>query len=81
MCHAVDPEHHGDHAASAAYIAACPTTGINKAYIKKQLQAALAGIGPPDCPDVITNETVMKGYRGFDVVSEDGKVALGFGLL
>lgn len=80
MCHAVDPEHLGSGDASVAYIAACPTTKTNKQYIKTQLEAALAGKAPPDCPGVDVDESRLKGYKGFDGVSPEGKKALGFGL-
>ncbi|KAM5344120.1 hypothetical protein ACJ41O_012657 [Fusarium nematophilum] len=81
MCHAVDPEHLGDQDASVVYVAACPTTSRNKDYVKRQLEAALAGRGPPDCPGVMTDETKLKGYKGYSEVSQAGKAVLGFGLL
>ncbi|GKT52198.1 uncharacterized protein ColSpa_12379 [Colletotrichum spaethianum] len=81
MCHAVDPEHNGEGDASVVYIAACPTTKTNKDYVKKQLQAALVGGGPPDRVGLKLNESALKGYEGFDDVSEEGKVVLGFNLL
>ncbi|KAH6886861.1 hypothetical protein B0T10DRAFT_563095 [Thelonectria olida] len=81
MCHAVDPEHRGDQDASVVYVAACPTTPRNKEYVKGQLEAALAGRGPPDCPGVMNDETKLNGYKGFSHVSEEGKAVLGFGLL
>lgn len=80
MCHAVDPVHEGKGDASVVYVAACPTTPINKAYIKEQLAAALAGKSPPDSTSVTTNETTLKGYKGFDGVSDEGKTVLGFNL-
>ncbi|KAI1768609.1 DUF1479-domain-containing protein [Hypoxylon sp. FL1150] len=81
MCHAVDPEHNGEGDASVVYVAACPTTPINKAYVKTQLQASLVGRGPPDSPDVNVDERRLKGYKGFDDISEAGKAVLGFNLL
>lgn len=81
MCHAVDPEHNGKEDASVVYVAACPTTAINKAYIKTQLQAGLLGKGPPDSPNVDVDERALKGYKGFDGVSAEGKAVLGFNLL
>ncbi|KAI1214220.1 DUF1479-domain-containing protein [Annulohypoxylon truncatum] len=82
MCHAVDPVHNGKGDASVVYVAACPTTAINKAYIKTQVQAALLGKAPPDKPHVgDVNETKLKGYKGFDDISPEGKAVLGFGLL
>ncbi|KAJ3543225.1 hypothetical protein NM208_g3687 [Fusarium decemcellulare] len=80
MCHAVDPDHFGDGDASVVYVAACPTTAINQTYVKEQLEAALAGRGPPDCPGVTTDETKLKGYKGYGDLSEEGKAVLGFGL-
>ena len=81
MCHAVDPEHRGSGDASVAYIAACPTTKTNKEYVRSQLKAALAGQAPPDCIGVHVNETTLKGYKGYNNVSKEGKVVLGFDLL
>jgi hypothetical protein len=81
MCHAVDPDQLGDQDASVVYIASCPTTPINKRYIKEQLEAALTGRSPPDCTGVETDESKLKGYTGFSQVSEEGKAALGFGLI
>jgi hypothetical protein len=83
MIHAVDPEHKGEGDSSVVYIAACPTTNINKAYVKEQLKAALAGEAPPDIVGVpnFTDETTLKGYKGFEGVSAEGKAALGFNLL
>lgn len=81
MCHAVDPEHNGQGDASVVYVAACPTTAINKAHVKTQLQAALVGKGPPDSPDIDVDETKLKGYKGFTDISAEGKAVLGFGLL
>ncbi|RSL45264.1 hypothetical protein CEP53_010852 [Fusarium sp. AF-6] len=81
MCHAVDPDQLGDQDASVVYVASCPTTPINKRYIKEQLEAALAGRSPPDCTGVETNESKLKGYTGFSQVSEEGKAVLGFGLI
>lgn len=80
MCHAVDPVHEGEGDASVVYVAACPTTPINKAYVKEQLQAALEGRAPPDSTAVKCNETKLKGYKGYDGVSEEGKAVLGFNL-
>lgn len=80
MCHAVDPVHNGEGDASVVYVPACPTTPINKAYVKEQLEAALAGRAPPDSTEVKCDETKLKGYKGFDGVSEDGKAVLGFSL-
>lgn len=81
MCHAVDPEHNGLGDASVVYVAACPTTAINKAHVKAQLQAGLLGKGPPDSPDVDVDERKLKGYKGFADVSAEGKVVLGFNLV
>jgi hypothetical protein len=81
MCHAVDPVHEGEGDASVVYIAACPSTAKNKAYVKTQLEAALAGKPPPDAPGLEIDETKLKGYNGYDGVSEEGKAVLGFGLL
>ncbi|KAI0151809.1 hypothetical protein GGR57DRAFT_503737 [Xylariaceae sp. FL1272] len=81
MCHAVDPVHNGDEDASVVYVPACPTTNMNKDYVKRQLQNALSGLPPPDRTGVELDERTLKGYMGFDGVSDEGKAALGFGLL
>ena len=79
MCHAVDTEHNGTENASVVYIASCPTTSVNKLYMKKQLKAALAGQPPPDyADDSNLSEATLKGYTGYKGVSEPGKRALGF---
>ena len=81
MCHAVDPEHQGEKDASVVYIAACPTTDQNKAYVKIQLEAALAGKTPPDVTGMDIDETKLKGYTGYDAVAEAGRAVLGFNLV
>lgn len=82
MIHAVDTEHLGEENASVVFIAACPTTSINKTYIKSQLEASLAGRPPPDyvigAGDL--NEIAFKGHAGFDGLSTEAKKALGFEL-
>ncbi|KAI1880368.1 hypothetical protein JX265_001989 [Neoarthrinium moseri] len=81
MCHAVDPMHNGTIDASVVYVPACPTTNINKGYVKRQLENALNGLPPPDRIGVELDERKLNGYKGFDDVSEEGKAALGFALL
>ena len=81
MCHAVDPEHQGASNAAVTYIAACPSTRINKAYVKDQLRATLAGRPPPDFAAVgELDETAFKGYVGHEGMSLEAKRALGYGL-
>jgi hypothetical protein len=58
MIHAVDTENLGVGNDAVVYTAACPTTSINKDYIKSQLQSSLAGLPLPDY--VIGLETLMK---------------------
>jgi hypothetical protein len=48
--------------------------------VKEQLEAALAGRAPPDSTEVQCDETKLKGYKGFDGLSEEGKAVLGFNL-
>ena len=81
MCHAVDPEHLGEENASVVYIASCPSTPVNRRYIKRQLAAARSGLPPPDqqgSTDV--NETTFKGYTGYESLGAGARVALGFDL-
>lgn len=63
------------------FIAACPTTEINKAYIKRQLAATLAGRPPPDYQCYVDiDETAFKGYVDHSSLGEVAKQALGYGL-
>ncbi|KAH9909951.1 hypothetical protein F4778DRAFT_789306 [Xylariomycetidae sp. FL2044] len=80
MCHAVDPAHNGTEDAAVVYVPACPSTPANRDYVRRQLRNALDGLAPPDRAGVELDERTLKGYRGFDWVSEEGKAALGFGL-
>lgn len=43
MLHAVEVEHFGEFDASVAYIAATPTTELNKSYMREQVKAFLDG--------------------------------------
>ncbi|KAH7171318.1 hypothetical protein EDB81DRAFT_837801 [Dactylonectria macrodidyma] len=80
-CHAVDPEQEGSGNASVVYIAACPTTTNNKAYVKKQLEATRAGRPAPDYAEGNDlDETKLKGYVGIDDFSPQAKAAFGYGL-
>ncbi|KAH6989169.1 hypothetical protein BKA56DRAFT_476672 [Ilyonectria sp. MPI-CAGE-AT-0026] len=80
-CHAVDPEQEGAGNASVVYIAACPTTTNNKAYVKKQLEATRAGRPAPDYAEGNDlDETTLKGYVGLDGFSAEAKRAYGFDL-
>lgn len=82
MCHAVEVEHNGDHAASVAYIAATPRTEENKRYIKGQLEDFLKG-NPPEDFRKGPNENTFKlftGERGI-LGGEAGRRAMGFDLI
>jgi hypothetical protein len=84
VCHAVDTEHLGKVNASVAFIGSCPTTPVNKAYIRRQLAATLAGRAPPDYAmddGTDTDETKLKGYVGLDGLTGEARTAFGFGLL
>ncbi|KAM0282401.1 hypothetical protein ACHAQH_003082 [Verticillium albo-atrum] len=82
LCHAVDTEHMGKNNASVAFIAACPSTSANKAYVKKQLEAILAGKPSPDYSEGNDlDETRLKGYVGLTDLSDEAKKAFGFDLL
>jgi hypothetical protein len=57
---------------------------VNKAYIKRQLTATLAGRAPPDytmVDDIDTDETKLKGYVGLDGLTGVARTAFGYGLL
>ncbi|KAL5337422.1 hypothetical protein BJX70DRAFT_399725 [Aspergillus crustosus] len=82
LCHAVDTEHIGEDNASVAFIAACPTTRVNQAYIKKQLTATLEGRPAPDYADGNDlDETELNGYVGLDHLGEEARAAFGFSML
>lgn len=77
----MDPEQEGTGNASVVYIAACPTTTNNKAYVKKQLEATRAGRPAPDYAEGNDlDETTLKGYVGLDGFSAEAKRAFGFDL-
>lgn len=78
----MDTEHLGKTNASVAFVAACPTTPANKAYMRKQLAATLAGKPSPDYSEGNDlDETKLKGYVGLDGLSAEAKKAFGFDLL
>lgn len=79
MCHAVEIEHKGTGISSVAYVAATPTTDINLAYVRRQLDAFLSGTSPEDFPGGC-NESTLKGYPGNEVVlnGDAGRKAVGF---
>ncbi|KAH6696782.1 hypothetical protein F5X68DRAFT_271941 [Plectosphaerella plurivora] len=82
LCHAVDTEHLGKDNASVVFIAACPSTPANKAYIKRQLECTLAGKPSPDySADCHADETIFKGYVGLSRFTGDARRAFGFDLL
>lgn len=78
MCHAVEIEHKGEGVSSVAYIAATPTTEINSAYVKRQLEAFLSGTPPEDFRGC--NESALKGYPGNNTIlnGDIGRKAVGF---
>lgn len=65
MCHAVDAEHIGTEDASVAYIAATPTTKINKEYMRRQYEFMVKGLSPPDFGSGAIDESIMEGFQGF----------------
>lgn len=81
MCHAVEIEHKGTGISSVAYVAATPTTDINLAYVRRQLDAFLSGTSPEDFPGGC-NESMLKGYPGNEVIlnGDAGKKAVGFAM-
>jgi hypothetical protein len=67
MCHAVDAEHIGSGDASVTYIAATPTTPINKEYMQRQYARMMKGLPPPDFEEGGDDETKLEGYVGFAI--------------
>ena len=82
MCHAVEVDHHGDHEASVAYIAATPTTEENQKYIKGQLQDLMRGVPPEDFRGGSSEKDfkLFTGERGI-LSGEEGRRAMGFHLI
>lgn len=82
MCHAVEVEHKGDHEASVIYIAATPSTPVNKQYISHQLEAFREGKAPKDFSGIgvgMIPETELVGYKGeAAILSAEGRKAMGF---
>jgi len=65
-----------------AFIAACPTTPVNKVYVKKQLEATLSGKISSDYSGKDNlNETKLKGYVGLDGFTGEARRAFGFDLI
>jgi hypothetical protein len=78
----VDTEHLGKNNASVAFIASCPTTQVNKDYVKMQLICTLEGRPAPDySEDNDLDEPKLNGYVGFDGLGTDARRAFGFELL
>lgn len=82
MCHAVEAEHHGDHEACVAYIAATPSTKVNKNYMKQQAEGFLTGMAPLDFSRGV-NEQALELYTGEASIlsGEHGRQAMGLGLV
>ena len=77
----MDPVHEGTVNASVAFIAACPTTPNNKAYVREQLACTLQGRPPPDYQEKNElDERTLKGYVGLEGLSDEAQKAYGFGL-
>ena len=82
MCHAVEVDHNGDHEASVVYIAATPTTDVNKKYIAAQLKDFLTGEKPEDFRKPHKRQAAEKDFIGYKgeaaILSEEGRRAMGF---
>ncbi len=82
MCHAVEVDHNGNHDASVAYIAATPSTEVNRKYVKAQLKDFLEGRAPEDFRHEgrrVSNEKEFKGAAGGkDIMCQEGRKAAGF---
>ena len=82
MLHAVEVDHVGDHDASVVYVGAVPTTEVNTAYIKGQLQRFInGGQTPSDFEHKnLVPESTFEGFlseRGI-LGGVEGRKALGF---
>jgi hypothetical protein len=82
MCHAVEVDHNGDHDASMAYIAATPSTEVNKKYVKAQLKDFLEGRAPEDFRSENKKVSIEKNFKGYtgeaSIFSEASRKAMGF---
>lgn len=61
------------------YIPAVPYTAQNAAYVLRQKEAFLEGRSPPDFP-VSTETLFVGGGQEADMLSTEGRRAMGFGL-
>lgn len=77
MCHAVEPEHIGDEAASVAYIAAAPNTRINRDYMRRQFEMMAEGLPPEDFSYGV-DESKLDGFEGFKGNEEIFKQLMGY---
>ncbi|KAI0153354.1 hypothetical protein BJ166DRAFT_355170 [Pestalotiopsis sp. NC0098] len=81
VCHAVDPEHQGTENAAVVYVPSCPTTALNKKYVKGQLEAILNGrIAPDHDIGAGINEKLFTGYKGHEGFSDEARRAFGYHL-
>ena len=62
------------------YIPAVPYTEQNASYVARQKEAFLQGHAPPDFPVSNREATFVGGGREEDLLSEEGRKAMGFGL-
>lgn len=75
----MDTEHLGTENASVVFIPACPTTQVNKSYIKSQLDATRTGRPPPDYEmgAGLLDERSFVGYSGHSGLTGPALQALG----
>jgi hypothetical protein len=78
VCHAVDAEHLGQQDASVVYIAATPTTDLNKKYMQKQYSRMVVGLPPADFIKNGVDESKLEGFTGFSSDPELFKKLMGF---
>ena len=84
VVHAVEVEHHGEQDASVAYIAATPSTEVNKEYIRRQLEDFRAGRAPEDFRGKRKRNGFEPGFAGWvgeeGIIGMEGKKAMGYEL-
>jgi hypothetical protein len=89
LCHAVETTHNGTNPASVVYIPAAPSTPNNVTYIRQHWKDLVAGVPPEDYKYLDgtgsklvfskQNERNLKGAMPLDLLSAEGRRALGEG--
>ncbi|KAK0453297.1 hypothetical protein EV421DRAFT_664875 [Armillaria borealis] len=78
LIHSVEKEHTGHCDSAVMYIAAVPTTPLNRAYIERQKESFLKAVTPPDYPAQTKPENALVGFgKADDILNPTGRKAMG----